>query len=137
MKRKKIWIALIALVIIALATAYYKLNKPVSDVSDLEPDFKMTPQELLGAYETNEVQADSLYLGKIIEMTGTVSNVDTAGSTISLETGSMMSVISCEISEDYKQKLSTISAGDNVEVKGECAGFLMDVVLKRGSVEAK
>jgi tRNA_anti-like len=137
MKKRNILIIILIVVVTGAAWLYYYVNRPVQDASGFEPDFKMPAHELLNAYEQDEAKADSMFLGKIIEVQGAVTSIDSASSTVSVAAGSEMSCVSCEIASDFVHRLPELKPGDSVIVKGECAGYLMDVVLKQSIIEKK
>jgi len=82
-------------------------------------------------FEDNEAKASARYINKILEVTGTILTVTPTDSThlnISLKTGSDISSVICAfpaIGDPSKFK-----TGEEVTLRGECSGFLMDVLLK-------
>jgi len=134
----KAWKIVVPVVVVIAAIAGYKyVNRPVGNAGDMDADVKITSTQLQQAYENNETDADSAYLGKVIEVHGTVLAVDPEEHTITLKTASDMSCVSCEISEQLANDLDVFKTGDSVIVKGVCAGYLMDVVLKQSVVSKK
>ncbi|HEX5001050.1 MAG TPA: hypothetical protein VFW78_01010 [Bacteroidia bacterium] len=134
----KAWKIIIPVVVIVSAvTGYYYVNRPVENAGDMDADVKISSTQLQQAYEDNEQEADSAYLGKVIEVKGTVLAVNPEENTITLKTGSDMSCVSCEISQQVEHDLDLFKTGDSVVVKGVCAGYLMDVVLKQSVVTKK
>lgn len=132
---KKIIISIVVLGVIGAAIAFYMANKPLDKVSSLKTDTQITASELLNAFEANESEANELFLDKVIEVKGVVSNVemhDDGGRTVYLETGNPMSSIMCQQSQEDKQK---VTVGDQVTMKGVCSGYLTDVVLVRSIIK--
>ena len=86
-------------------------------------------------FEDDESHANELYLGKILEVSGTVKEyVEKDGSSpqLLLATESMMGDVSCNFEEgSIDASIAAALAGQKVSVKGECTGYLMDVVLER------
>jgi exonuclease VII large subunit len=78
------------------------------------------------------------YINKIIEVNGTIASVTPADSThlnISLKTGSDMSSVICtfqNITDPSKYK-----SGEEITLRGECSGFLMDVLLNNCAIVVK
>lgn len=135
--KKKIIISLVVIALLGAGAAwvYRYVNKPVQDVSGLDADYTMSPVGLLTAYEENEKTADSLYLGKVIQIHGRIMAIDTTTKVVSIDASSMMSSISCELSPESHDQIYHLKVGDSLAIKGECAGYLMDVILKRSAIE--
>ena len=115
----------VASILIALSL-YFKKH---SDLATTKPDFVITSTALQKEFEDNEKTASEKYINKIIEVKGSVSSVTQADSSninISLKTGNDLSSIICTFAGTDKSKFKT---GEDVTVRGECSGFLMDVLL--------
>jgi DNA/RNA endonuclease YhcR with UshA esterase domain len=95
-----------------------------------ENSVSVTADELVNNYETNEHKGDSLFLNKAVTVTGKVTDVrkNQEGKTIIfLESKDPMSNVSCTL-----QSPANITTGNNVTLKGVCAGYLSDVILIDG-----
>lgn len=131
MVRKIIYIGLV-LLIAGGAIGVYLFNKPVQQMDRMKTDVEIASSELLELFEENEENANTLYLDKIIEVTGEVAKVDSGDKmTIYLDAGNPLSQVICQL-EDGVTELPEI--GDKVTVKGICTGYLMDVVLVRAII---
>ncbi|NCC70947.1 hypothetical protein EOM09_05175 [bacterium] len=99
----------------------------------LEEAIKITAKELMTKYEANELEADNLYKGKLLEVSG---NVDGVGKDIfdspyiTLKTNEMFSNIKCMIKDSEVSKASKLKEDDSIILEGKCDGILMDVTLK-------
>ena len=87
--------------------------------------------KLIGDYEGNENLANSKYLGKVIEVSGIVSekSIDETGKLIITLRGKDLGGIGCEFDKKFLDRAKTIQEGHEVHIKGICTGILMDVVL--------
>ena len=95
-----------------------------------KPDFILTSFELQKAFEENETIAIEKYVNKIIEVTGTVLSVTTGEgnvTNISLETDSSLSSVICTLASGSGPAVPV--PGKEIRIRGECSGFLMDVLL--------
>lgn len=128
---KKILIILLIVFIAGLGVAWYLYNKPVESISGVQPVHSLTADQLFSAYETDESSADSMHLNKVIEVSGTVQEVqsDTSGITVTLQTASGIFGIKCQM--DKNENSTELGKGQEVKLKGICTGYLMDVVLVR------
>lgn len=133
MKQKIIVLALSVAFIVGIY-AYFQYNKTHEDVTNVRPDIQVTAAELYADYSSNEENANQKYLGKLLEISGQISNIeiDTASSKIYLETEDVLAEIQCEMENDVD--LSTLKIGDSVTLKGFCSGYLTDVVISRSII---
>lgn len=94
----------------------------------------VSPTELLDAYESNEIKADSLYGGKTLRINGTVGSIgkdimDDVFITFAREEFAITSV-QCYFSDEAQiQKVMELQEGDNVTVIGVCDGYFMNVSI--------
>ncbi len=121
--------------VILITTVIFLLNyyKPHRSVKKEDAAFKLSVSELVDAFSEDENQANSLYLGKILEVEGSLKDMITNDSTLILLMGdsTRMTGVSCYLQRDQKNKYTTIKRGDILSVKGICNGMLLDVVLDK------
>ncbi|RMD73561.1 MAG: hypothetical protein D6818_04545 [Bacteroidetes bacterium] len=133
MKRTLLYgIALV--VLIGGAAAYYMYNKPHQDMRRATPAFKLTATELFSEYDTDESTANEKYLGKVIEVSGTVRSVERGEEgriAVTLESGHPMFGVVCELDELSEPRRTEFDEGEQVTFRCVCTGKLMDVVLNR------
>ena len=80
-----------------------------------------------------KASSNEKYLNKPIEVIGkaiAVNKGDDGVTTVTIDSGDPMGVISCEVANTELQKTAIIAAQDNIRIKGICTGFLTDVILK-------
>lgn len=132
-------IALSVVFFIALGgilAALIMFNKKHIDTSKAKPDYVLTAKALQKEFEDNEISASGRYINKIIEITGEITSVtsDSSHLNISLKTGNDMSSVICTFPSSVDA--SKLKNGDQVTLRGECSGFLMDVLMKNCSTVA-
>ena len=118
----------IAVSVILAALYFYNLKH--TDMSKAHPDFVITATALLKEFEDNETNASAKYVNKILEVEGIIASINTAKDnilTISLKTESDLSSVICTFPAIADP--SKFRAGDSITLRGECSGFLMDVLL--------
>lgn len=118
------------IVLAAILAALYMYNLKHTDMAKAKPDFVITATALLKEFEDNEAAASAKYINKIVEITGTVATVKPAENNIvniSLVTESDLSSVICTFAAISDP--SSVKAGDAITLRGECSGFLMDVLL--------
>jgi hypothetical protein len=121
MKRKFIFIA-IAVILVAGAVAAYLYFKPTPDIVQGSPDVSVTATELITAFEKDTAAASQRYLDKIVAVTGTVQSIDTAGSIVLGEVGSL-SVVSIGLDRRYLDDHKKLSPGQVATLQGVCSGY--------------
>ncbi len=90
-------------------------------------------KDLFGQYELNEESANKLYLGKVIKVSGDISDIqfDKNRYTISYATNGVMGTVLCEMDTLENPKVKTLIIGSKVSIAGFCNGINMDVYLDR------
>ncbi|MGD0756148.1 MAG: hypothetical protein ABR927_13925 [Bacteroidales bacterium] len=119
----------------AILVALILYNKKHIDTATAKPDFIITATALQKEFEDNEATASARYINKILEVTGNIATVTPTDSThlnISLKTGSEMSSVICAIPAIISP--AQLKTGEKVTLRGECSGFLMDVLLKNCAI---
>jgi hypothetical protein len=122
------------LVLAGLGIAYTMYNKPHENIRKASASHHLQATELMAAYEADEMDANDDYLGKIIEVSGTVSDAATDANgltTVTLASGNPIGGIVCELDIHTSHPRKSFSLGESVTMKGKCTGYLMDVVLVR------
>ena len=126
-------IALFVVVFFAISgilAALILFNKKHPDTSKAKPDFVISATALQKEFEDNEKTASVRYINKILEVSGTIASLtpdDSNHVNISLKTGSDLSSVICTFS--VINDPSKFKPGDEITLRGECSGFLMDVLL--------
>jgi len=91
-----------------------------------ETPIVVTAADFYKAYADNEVNADKLYNGKSIEITGVVDQVTVTLGTMQviLDDGDPMNfmAIYCNFKDSEEDAVAKLSAGDSVTIIGECTG---------------
>lgn len=132
MKKKILIIAVIVAVAGALFV-FYQFNKPHKNIAAAKPVATLSADELFLQFETNETESNQLYLGKIVEVTGSVYSNEKGPkgnvNVLLMNDGDMFGV-ACNF-DGGKIRENEFEKGDIITIKGECAGVLSDVVLIR------
>ena len=134
-------IALFVVFFMALAgilTGLYLFNLQHKDLKNVKPDFIITAVDLQKEFESDETTANSRYVKKILEVSGTIETVKTAedkSTNVALKTGSVLGSVICTFQSD--PETSKLRVGDSIAIRGECSGYLTDVLLNNCSVIEK
>jgi phospholipid N-methyltransferase len=133
---RKNTIIIVVLIMTAAAAGYgYKeYNRKPADVAGITPAAKLSADEMVNQYDSDEAKANKLYLGKTIQVTGVITQIinqqDTLANVMVGDTSSMHKV-SCLLEPAYISTIKQYNAGQQITIKGVCTGYLMDVELNR------
>lgn len=139
--KKPVKIILFIIIVVAVAGAaagIWLFNKKPADLKKTKPDMFVTATILQKEFEENESEASVKYVSKILEVTGIIASVKRDGEglpTITLKTDSDFSSIICTLNSS--QDTDVLTPGNEVTIRGECSGFLMDVLLNNCAVIEK
>ena len=105
------------------------------------PPITISAEDLYKAYESSEADADKLYQGKILIITGTVGTTSTPDEgmgrpAIILVDARQKPIVNCfGFATDNKEAISKLKTGQKVTVKGKCMGkVLADIPVLEDSV---
>ncbi len=134
---KRIIFVLSVLALLGGVYAYREYHRSHASMSESKTDLKATASELYASFQLDEASANTKYLGKIIEVSGTVSTsgVEDGATTVTLKSDSETGGVSCKLDPLSKHTRTTFQEGEQITLKGICTGYLMDVVLERAIVQ--
>ena len=132
----KIALAVVSLIAIGgILAALYLYNLKPSDMSKSKPDFVISATLLQKEFDDNEKDASAKYINKVVEVSGKISSVKPGENnitSITLETESPLSSVICTVAAGTD--VSKLTEGNEITIRGECSGFLMDVLLNNCSI---
>jgi hypothetical protein len=119
--------------IIALIAVAYCLILfiPKANTKDIEASAHVEAVQIYAEFNSNESSANAKYNGKIIEVKGKVLKIteDKQNATVLiLDAKNEFGAVLCTMQKTPK---NLPKPGDIVNVKGQCNGLLMDVVLNK------
>jgi hypothetical protein len=130
--KKLLRIAVILAVIGVVAAAFvwkFYINKPHENIENTAPAYSITAEEIWKQYTTDLKTADSLYTGKVIEISGKLNRADKSDSLVYavfvMEADSMFGdkSVRCEMLQKYNAETSALQKDAQVKIKGFCTGF--------------
>jgi hypothetical protein len=128
-KRSFFWMGILLLLVVAGILTYTRIMKAHQSAARDTARFVMGADSLYRDYQADEKSADKKYLGKVLEVSGTLSDIQHTGTgqVWILSVPGAPGGINCSIFPGGDQ--ATPQKGQQVTVKGRCTGFLMDVNL--------
>jgi hypothetical protein len=112
-----------------LAALYFYNLKP-KDLQKVKPDYIITSADLEKAFETDEKAASAKYINKVVEVTGEVIAIEGKENkswNVTFQTGSDFSKVICTL--PLVADPGVFVLGKECTIRGECSGFLSDVLL--------
>ena len=121
----KIVLAMLVVAGVAGLVVWKIINKKNPSLKNAAPDYTVTMQGLIQEFSTGDSAAQQKYLGKVVEVSGTVKKIVASDSAAVLNLGdtSSLSLVQCQIDARHNADVKNIKEGDAVTVKGKLAGF--------------
>lgn len=141
--KKILLIAIILLIIVGVSgfVVYkYVYNKPHIDYVEAKTDVQIVAKRLWLDYSMNKDLADPKYTGKVIEISGTIMNLEQAGEDIivifAFKRGDFGDEgIRVKMLPQYAEAAKGINPFKSVTIKGICNGYNgQDVLMESGSI---
>ena len=136
----KIFIGFVLIGIIAAGLGYkFIYNKPHKNYAKAKADFSLTSQELFAEYQNNRQAAEQKFNGKVVEISGSMNNVETPKSmtiaVFAIQEGMFGDEgIRCTMLPDFAENVLSYE-GKEVKIKGYCTGYNdTDVILEKCSI---
>ena len=136
LKKKYVRIFLMISIVIfisGISIGLYQYNKKAKDLGKFKPDYVLEYHDLVTAFTLDENAATEKYVNRIVEVSGQIydSEYSSSDSTLSItlkRIDDTMGVI-CTFNGVTEISGKSFKNGDNITVRGECSGMLMDVLL--------
>lgn len=134
---KKLLYLILFLAIIAFSAYYYVFIYSTTHHRNVQSEKAIIIQAnfLSAAYQANEKNANTLYLNKAVEVSGTLLSIgkNQEGKT-TLILGSSNSFFNVSVSLISTEPI-TQKVGETITIKGVCTGALSDVIITEGVVK--
>lgn len=136
MKRKKRWLYIALLIVIAVtAIAFYlykEYNRKNEDTTGIKPDYTIVASAILREFENDAISAGNKYNDKVVATEGIVKDIlidDRGFYSLMLGDTSAMSSVKCTMDTIHNAEAAALQKGTYAIVKGICAGFNEDDLL--------
>lgn len=114
------------IIVIGIIIGIYLYFKPQADISKKRADVVLKASELYNEYSSNENQANTKYLNKIVEVSGPVAeltNNPDSSLTIILRDSSVDFGLNCNILKNNTKGLNKLQKGVIISIRGVCSGY--------------
>ena len=125
---KKALAVLAVILVIGVGYGLYLFNKKTPSLEHSAPDYTLTADALFTDFEQDEPGSIAKYEGKVLQVTGTVimvSQTDSISNLILKAEDALFGGINCS----FMQLDQAVQTDDTVTVKGQCQGYLTNVIL--------
>ncbi len=130
-KKKHIFIPIGLLLIVIGFFCLYTISRKTPSIKNSDVEATIQSGTLITSFLDNEKQANTKYLNKVIEVQGTIKDINFLNDrhTIVLSNGYKDHYILCDLSIDQLELSKNLKKGQKIRVKGVCKGYLKDVIL--------
>jgi tRNA_anti-like len=133
-RKKYLLLGFATVLTVAAMYGYKEFNRKPEDLSNISPQAIVTVDTIVAEYSNDEVSANKKYLGKTIQVSGIVAEVNNQQDTllnVVLGNTESMNNVSCLLDKNQLANLKYCTVGKPIFIKGICTGFLADVELNR------
>ena len=129
----KLFPSAVLLVLLTVLAACATETGIAKDILDQEPEFRITAAEMVADYTASESEADDKYKGKVVVVTGVISEIYRGflyTPYVDLEAG-----VRCSFSDNEDEVMLTLVEGQTISMKGQGDRLLFGVELRGCTVE--
>jgi len=122
----------LVLVIIAFFAWQRVFRESETSVALEKPEIIIDLPDLLDSFQMNEDSANSMFLGKVIQVSGEIYDIteDSATYSVYLKGQNDLTGVMCVFNKPSSLPASAV-AGAKARIKGICSGYLLDVILNK------
>lgn len=118
---------------------WYVATDTFADTSNRKAAFTVKAADFINEFNTNDTAANKKYTDKIVTVSGRVSAVEAADTTVNIKftdstTGSYAIFA---FQEQHLNEAKTVKPGDSISIKGSCSGGIYSMILGYHSISFK
>ena len=136
---KKIGIAGLIVLVTGGGVAWYLFTQKFEDTASTKADYTVQAKALIDEFRKNDSAANKKYAEKIITVSGMVSAIEPADTTLNVkmaDTTNGSYIIFAFQPQDFAS-VKKIKQGDNVSIKGSCSGGAYSEILETEFISFK
>ena len=124
---KRVMVVLLVIIVLAGAWYGYRLyTGKVPSLTEVEAHASVTATDLIAAFEKDSASANKQYLGKVLQVSGSVKSVEEESATVSLGSAGGNSSVRCSVDSAFVKDIRLLNPGSTITIKGNCTGFMPD-----------
>lgn len=118
---------------VVLMFALKQYNEPLRDIRNSKPLVILSADQLIDDFQKDEQEATIKYSEKILQIDGNFFGVSTldGNTVITLKNNESNSSVICHMLSEENLKALKLKKGQDISIKGNCTGFLLDVMMVR------
>lgn len=136
--KKNIASVVVLVVLGIIAVGSIDTDTDTQKVQSQAPIYTISANQLYREYDSNEVAADEKYKGKVVIVSGAIQNIgkDIMGDAyIVIGGGGILDGVQCMFTKGEQSSVSRLSKGQQVRVKGEVAGKMGNILVKKCNLQ--
>lgn len=112
------------------------MNLPKANIKNKKAIKAISASALFSEFNKNETQANKKYIGKVIQVNGIIQKKmeDNQDAPVVLLGRSDESHVLVTLESNQAAKLDQYKLGDEINIKAQCSGMLMEVVMNKGII---
>ena len=129
---KKTVLLIILIVVVAGGIyAWREYNRKNPDLKQAKADYSVLAETLIKEFETDKAASDKKYIGKNIEVTGSIKKIDDETNPVVFFLGNVdeMSSVQCSLDSSHASDYTALQKGATVTLKGVVNGAESDELL--------
>lgn len=141
----KKWIKIIGIlallgILAAVLIWFFYVNKPHRDYENADPDQIVAAEQMFTQFRSNKLMADSLYTGKVVQISGPIRKVETNDSIVVaifiFDQGMFGDEgIRCWMLPNQHAGLKDYKVNSIITIKGYCTGYNdTDIIIEKSSI---
>ncbi len=126
----------IGFLVLFVAAYVVFMNIPQANIKNEEAIKTVSSTELFQEFEINEDLASSNYIGKVIQVSGIIQKkmLDEQEAPVVLLGSGNENQVLVTLEANQAGKLDGYNKGDQINIKAQCSGMLMEVVMNKGII---
>ena len=136
---KRVLILAAVLLVAGIGVIWYLFSEKFEDTAKVEAQYSVPATQMIQEFKTNLPEANKKYTEKIVTVTGRVTEIETADTTVNIkmtDTTSGSYIIFAFQAQDIKT-VKQIKEGDSVSLKGSCSGGEYSNILEAHFINFK
>lgn len=131
-RKKKVWLIVLALVLIAAGVYWYYATEKYGDTSKVKSDYTVNALDFIHEFQVNDSAANKKYRERIVTINGRISQLESPDtSTMNVKfIDSTGAYIIFAFQEQHLQEAKKLKEGDSISIKGSCSGVAYSSVLE-------
>lgn len=129
---KRLLLSLLIVAAIGGIVIWYIFTERFSDTTDRAAAFNLAAVDLIHEFEAGDSAANAKYAEKIITVTGIISEIESADTTVNLKMAdtSTGSYIIFAFQKENQPEAKKVKEGEQVSIKGSCSGGAYSNILE-------